>query len=105
MNISIEHFNRLSDTEKEFVLKYGADNCMIVKFSDNLIDTLFTNYGEETYDENDIALFNSIIDEKWHIVYSYDDDEYFLCEDDNIVFFDDCFSETSNDINLYLKQQ
>lgn len=105
MNISIEHFNRLSDTEKEFVLKYGANNCMLVKFSDNLIDTLFTNYGEESYYESDIALFESIVDDKWHIVYTYDDDEYFLCGDDNIVFFDDCFSETSNDINLYLKQQ
>ena len=105
MNITIEQFNRLNDIEKEFVLKYGADNCSLVKFEKTTFRTLCDYYGKETYNEDDIALIKSITDNKWHIVYCYEDGEYYLCGNDDLVFPDACIVRETDDIRVYLKQQ
>lgn len=105
MRITIEDFKKLTTDEQEFVITHGADNCQLVKFSPDIADILSDYFGESTYDEEDINMLDSLaIDEKWHIMYFYDDYEYFLCGDDNLVFVPDCFEDESDDFSLYIKQ-
>ena len=58
----------------------------------------------ESYTDDDIALLDSLDDGKWHLVYECDGD-YFLCGDDNLVFDEECFEETSESIGDYLEQK
>lgn len=105
MRITIEDFKKLTTEEQEFVIKYGADNCLLVKFSPDLADTLSDYFGDgTTYNEEDIKMLDSLaMDEKWHLMYFYDDYEYFLCGDDNLVFVPDCFADESDDFSHYVK--
>lgn len=103
MLITLEDFNKLTDQEKVFIFTYGSENCTLVKFGDGTMDYLVSAYGEDNYDDDDIALLESLPDGKWRLVYECDGD-YFLCGDDNLVFDEECFTDTSGDIGLLIKQ-
>lgn len=103
--ITLENIAKLTPEEQEFMFEHGAKNCLVVKFSEDFIDILYDYFGEGTYDEEDIKMLESLSDGKWHLMYTDDDEDYFLCGDDNLVFVDDCFEETSDNLCLLIDQK
>ena len=88
MDISIEEFEKLTREEKEFVLRYGSDNCVLGILDPGLGESLSDIFGE--------------IDGKWHLLY-VEDDAYYLADD--IALTEECLQYTCRDIEALINQR
>lgn len=92
MLVLLENLNQLSRSERQFIVDYGAFNCVGVRLKRNFKNTLFNLFGCDACNAEEIAFIDSLKHDRYYLSRK-NGGSYFICNDDNIAFKEECFED------------